>query len=363
VTLSAVALLTACGGGGSPELRPIDSSPRSTAAAPSPSSIDSPSPSATADGLRLEDVAELEISLEGGPDWPTELDGSLWLLAPDSALAPEAREPTVYRLDPTNGSEQARIPVDVGPCEALAAAFDSLWVCGKDEMLRIDPATDVVVAQIPFDTALVFGRPAATDDALWYLGGNVVADSIMRIDPATNAVTDTYPIGHTAMSVVSGHNALWATSPGDGVLLRIDPVTGDVTEALTGLPGPSYIAASQDAIWILLYGGPQDESNEGEPALLRFDPTSAAADRFDIGTAPGEAGDLLVTDDAVWIRGSDPVVTKVDPVSGDVVWVMTRERGPGDGSLGTADGALWITSVDQGWLWRIDPSLTGDTDE
>jgi hypothetical protein len=355
VAVSLIAgLLAACGGGA---VSPSATAPRVT---PSPvgntllaSASPVPSPSASDDTANLDDVAALTIPLEGGPDWPVELDDSLWLLAPDPDLAPEAGEPTVYRLDPATGVEQARIPVEIGTCEAFGAGFGSLWSCGKDEMLRIDPATNSVVARVPFDTALVFGRPAFSADAVWYLGGNVVADSLMRIDPATNAVTDTYPLGHTAMSVVHGHDALWVTSPQDGVLLRVDVASGEVTEALADLPGPSYLAVGPDAVWLLLYGGPDAEDPAGEPALLRYDPESGTADRFGIGGAPGEAGDLLVTDEAVWVRGSDPVLIQVDPLSGSVMWSVTRDPGPGDGSLGLADGALWLTSVDQGWLWRI----------
>lgn len=350
-------LLAACGGGA---VSPSATTPGVTLS-PAPSTLVGssspfPSPSVSDDTAQLDDVAALTIPLEGGPDWPIELDGSLWLLAPDPEIAPEAGEPTVYRLDPETGAEQARIPVEIGTCEAFGAGFGSLWSCGKDEMLRIDPATNSVVARVPFDTALVFGRPAFSDDAIWYLGGNVVADSIMRIDPATNTVTDTYPLGRTAMSIVYGHDALWITSPQDDVLLRVDVASGEVTEALADLPGPSYLAAGPDALWLLLYGGPDAEDSAGEPALLRYDPESGTVDRFDIGGAPGAAGDLLVTDEAVWVRGSDPLLMQVDPVSGSVVWSVARDPGPGDGSIGLADGALWLTSVDQGWLWRIDPN-------
>ena len=48
--------------------------------------------------------------------------------------------------------------------------------------------------------------------------------TIVRIDTAANAVTDTDPLGYTALSAVSSHGALWAT-----VAWRIDPsISADV---------------------------------------------------------------------------------------------------------------------------------------
>ncbi len=184
----------------------------------------------------LDEVASLKLDLDDGPDWPSELDGSLWILAPDGPLITGGAEPYVYRIDPETGDEQARVTVGGRLCQGMVAGFDALWVCADDGMLRIDPATNTVAAHVAFQAARVFARPAVSEDAVWSLAGNIVADSVVRIDPATNLVTATYPLGHVARALSYGSGALWATSTADGLLLRIDPDTGVVTEAVSDLP-------------------------------------------------------------------------------------------------------------------------------
>jgi streptogramin lyase len=327
-------------------------------ASPSATSLGSPAATATAQttasaappGLQtvdLDEVASLEVELERGPDWPTELDGSLWVLLPDVG------EPAAVRLDPETGAEQASIPVDGRLCQGMIAAFDALWACSDSGMVRIDPARNAVAATIAYPSPQVAGRPAASEDAVWALAGNVVATSVVRIDPATNAVTDTYELGHVATNIAYGDGALWITSPADGVLLRLDSATGKVGEVLADLPAPTSVAAGTGAVWVILYGTPEGPVANGEPALLRHDPQTGETERLDVGGSPAGAGDLLATDDAVWVRGSEPLTVRLNPQSGAIEWAVSRP-GLGDGSLGLAFDALWVTSVDRGTVWRID---------
>ena len=306
-------------------------------------------PSADPPGpLELADVTTLKLDLARGADFPTELDGSLWILSPDVG------EPAAVRLEPETGAELARVPIGGRLCQGMAAGFGSIWACSDSGMTRIDPATNAVEAAIAFPAPRVFGRPAVGDDAIWALSGNVTATSVVRIDPSTNAVTATYPLGHAGANVAWGAGALWVTSAADGLLLRVDPATGAVAEALTDLPTPTWIAFGGGRAWVILYGVRGDEPQPtGTPALLRYDPGGGGADRFDIGASPAEAGDILATDAAIWVRGGDPTILRIDPASGSITWAVDAP-GLGDGAIGLAFDALWLTSVDRGTLWRLD---------
>lgn len=318
-------------------------SPRSTS-----STAASPSTSAGPPAYQLDEVAGLDLVLGRGADWPVELDGSLWVLVPDADDGP-----AIVRADPETGVEQARIELGGQLCEQLTAAHGSIWACGDGEMLRIDPATNTVAERIPFMTAQVVGRPAATDNAVWSLSGNVTATSVTGIDAATNTVIATYDLGHAAQRIAASHDDLWVTTGDDGALLRVDPMTGEVTEALSDLPGPTVIAAGAGALWVLLFGTP-DTEEDGEAALLRYDPDTGETDRFHIDGSPGGAGDIVASESGVWVRGSAPLVVMVDPTSGEVLWSVERP-GLGDGSVGIGDGVTWVTDVDRGRVWRIDP--------
>jgi streptogramin lyase len=325
------------------DLTPPPSAPASSAPAASGSTEPTGAPS-----VGLDEVASLDLDLEGGPDWPMELDGSVWILAPD------ATEPFVYRIDPETGEEQARITVGGRLCQGMVAGFDALWVCANDGALRIDPVTNKVVANIGFTAARVFARLVVSEDAVWSLAGNVVPDTVVRIDPATNAVTATYPLGHVAGALSYGHGALWATSPADGLLLRIDPQNGAVTTAVSDLPAPISVATGAGSVWVVLYGPDGPAPSPGDPALLRYDPATGETTLLDIGSSPGGAADIVAADDAVWVRGSDPFIVRLDPANGEIVWAVSH-RGMGDGSIGLSAGGLWATSVDRDSVWRVDP--------
>lgn len=339
VALCLIVSLVACGTDGASSL-PAEPTSTSTASS-TPTSTAMPSASPTT-GTPLADVTEMEVDVGHGADFPTELAGSVWILVDD------VEQPVVVRLDPTTGEELARVPITGDLCVGMAAAFDSIWACGAGGVDRIDPATDEVVARIELPTAQVVSRPAVADDAVWVLSGNVVATSVVRIDPAANEVAATYDAPHPLTALAGGLDAVWATSAEAGALIRIDPASGEMTEAASDLPRPSWLAVGPDAVWVLL-----DGATGADPALLRFDPNDGSSERFDIGGVPAESGDIVVGETAVWIRGSDPRIVALDPDTGDIQQRISGQ-GLGDGALGIADGALWLTSVDAGRVWRLD---------
>ena len=343
VFVALVVVLSACGSqtARTTESALPDPSPSSTPTSAAPGSSNSTA-------YQLDEVAGLDVALGRGADWPVELDGSLWVLVPDADDGP-----AIFRVDPETGAEQARIALEGQLCQQLTAGHGSIWACGDGEMLRIDPATNTVAEQIPLTTPQVVGRPAVTDSAVWTLSGNVTATAVTGIDVATNAVIATYELGHAGQRMAASHDALWVTTGDEGTLLRVDPMTGEVTEALSDLPSPTVVAAGAGALWVLLFGTP-DAVADDKGALLRYDPESGEVDRFDIGGSPGLVGDIVAADTGVWVRGSDPLVVMVDPTSGEVLWSVERP-GLGDGSLGIGEGAIWVTDVDRGRVWRIDP--------
>jgi len=255
------------------------------------------------------------------------------------------------------GEEQARVPIAGRFCQTMAAGFDALWACVDDGMVRIDPASNSVVAHVAFDAPRVAGRPAISPEAVWSLAGDIVADSVVRIDPASNAVTATLPLGHSVESLAFGFDALWATSAADGLLLRIDPATGAVTEHLAGLPTPSGVATGAGSVWLFRYAS-NDEPQyaPGDPVMLRVDPASAETTLVDVGVNPQGYGDIWATDDAVWVRGIDPVLVRLDPESGAIAW--TGVGNEAHGSVGVTFGAVWVTNVEFQTVWRIDLDQT-----
>jgi streptogramin lyase len=352
--IPAVLLLAACSASTSPS---GSEAPSEAALSPSAAASAAPSGPPSED---VEDAATLEIRVEGGPDWPTELAGSLWILAPDGPLGPPGSgaggDPYVLRLDPATGEQQGLVVIPGRLCQGMTAAFESLWACGNAGIVRIDPATNAVVDQINYPVPLVYGRPAVGPDALWVLSGDIRADQVARIDPVAGELAGALvPLGHAATSLTYAFDALWATAAADGMLLRIDPETGAVTEHAIDLPAPSAVSAGAGSLWVLLYGIREDGPEPGaeDPVVARIDPESADVTLVGpVGRAPHE-GDILATDDAVWVRGQVPLLARIDPATNEVDRIVTGNFG--GGSLGLGSGSVWTTSVEFGRVWSLAP--------
>jgi hypothetical protein len=346
--IAALLVLSACTSGASPSESVDPSAP-----AVSPSVVPSAAPSGPPSNT-IEDAATLEVRLGGGPDWPTELSGSLWVLAPDGPLGTGGTAPLVYRIDPETGEEEAQITLPGRFCQGMTAAFDAIWACVDEGMVRIDPATNAIAAEIAFSAPQVYSRPAVGPDAIWALRGAIVADSVARIDPATNTVTGTFSLDAAVTSLAYGFDALWATDMLAGYLLRIDTTSGEVTEHAADLPSPFIVTTGAGSVWVLLYGDKQaDGPGPDDPVVARIDPDSGELTLLGpTGRAPHE-GDLLATDDGVWVRGQDPLLARLDAVSGEVDRIVTGSYA--GGSLGLGFGSLWTTSTEFGRVWSLEP--------
>lgn len=148
------------------------------------------------------------------------------------------------------------------PFPSLTASADAVWVtealnyahitpATRWHVLRIDPATNQVVAKIPFQ-----GRPYSVTNYQGFLwvsvrsGFSWIGDArkgiikespcyLMKIDPQRNEVIDRlvfppepYCSGHDGVQLGEGSNAIWALKPartdnssGDAHLWRIDVTT------------------------------------------------------------------------------------------------------------------------------------------
>ncbi len=331
---SACAAPSGSTGGPGDGATPAPSTPPGSEPAASESTAASPSGPPS-----LADVAAFNVTVVTAPDWPVLLAGSLWVLAPDGD------DPAVVRLDPATGAEQARISLPGGQCEMLGAGFDSLWACTPDGVVRIDAATDAIVATIPFRTAEAYGRAAVSEDAVWALGGEIVPTDLVRIDPASNAVTATYPLGHVVSRLAYGFGYLWATATRDGLLLRIDPASGEVTTAVSDLVDPLVVAIGAGRVWVGLQGvGTDEDPDPSVPDLFRFDPSAGTSDSFDFDLRPEELGDIYITSSDAWVQAIGPFLMRLDPETGAIVWTAGSDLGTG--ALVASDEALFMT------LWR-----------
>lgn len=132
-----------------------------------------------------------------------------------------------------------------------------------------------------FATSLAYG-----DGALWAVGGRTV----VRIDPRSGA---TRPIEVPSLfdlgGIAAGGGYVWATSPGEGVVWRIDPRPPNQTTTIPMSYGVSTIAYGDGAAWV---------GNSYDDSVSRIDPQTRSVTR--VATIPAPQ-DIAVDARRVWV--------------------------------------------------------------
>jgi hypothetical protein len=213
--------------------------------------------------------------LEAEPWYVAAGGGAVWIGSPNSS--------TVQRVDPATNEVTARIELPGDGVSAIAADARAVWVeviqdrsdQGKQNLaslLRIDPSSNEVVATIPLEGSSGYDDEIASGaGAVWVAGVNLTGPSeergadLVRIDPTTNTIATVVPV--SAFSVRAGADAVWITTPADGVndslhkpeawvAEEIDPATNEVTSPIQ-LPGnvSAVLAATADGVWFAGYDG------------------------------------------------------------------------------------------------------------
>jgi basic membrane protein A len=216
-------------------------------------------------------------------------------------------EGTVSRIDP--GSNAVVAEVDLrgpnrlapSPVHALTRGAGAIWVAsGDNRVVRVDPATSKVVAEISVPSAPV--DLVVYEGAVWV---ELVGERLARIEPRTNGVTASVAIGDP-VSIAAGAGAVWIADL-FGVMRRVDPTTAAVTDTVRVGREPSAVGFGGGAVWLA-------SSSSGE--ILRVDPrTIGITATVRVGNVPT---DVAVGEGSVWVtvRGRGGPASSPTPVQG-----------------------------------------------
>jgi YVTN family beta-propeller protein len=291
-------------------------------------------------------------------------DGSIW-----AALADGQR---IVRIDPATLKVTATItnPLPVEWSPEIAYGDGAVWlsdaipgvgsVSPTGALVRIDPATNAVVATVPV------GRSpegiAFTAGAVWT--ANHRSDqpqdaapphtfSVSKVDVASNTATGSVVVETRAdtgdswanfccgpQGAAAGAGSVWVEDATTNQVSRIDPVTNVVTAQIAnpGHLGCGNMAADDTSVWL----------TEGcdSPGLWRIDPASNSVTTTI--RLPGAGGDVQIGFGSVWVStgfsslaGSKETLTRIDPQTNRIVG---RTAIPGAGPLAVGDGVLWMGS-------------------
>ena len=216
------------------------------------------------------------IQSGAGPGWFAVTDDAIWVTNKNG--------PGMSRIDP----EKNEYVTSVGggsPCGAPTAAAGSVWYLGCDTQLivRIDPTTNKVVAQIP---ASAYSEPFKAGDQLI----SATIDGLARLDPATNS----FAAMGGCCGLPFGYDGTTAWLNGVNDLTRVDPTSGQVVATLHSGAGATSVTFVDGSAWVTFMS---------RHRVIQFDlATNEQIGEIDIGLAPIT---VYAAFDAIWVTDYD----------------------------------------------------------
>ena len=263
--------------------------------------------------------------------------GSLWVV----------HDGSVIRVDTRSRQIVAEIQTGLGNSLQIASSKGAVWVApGYCEtgtpaapmmLKRIDPATNEIVASIPFDAP---GYLTASDHGVWV---TIKTDPLTThsIDTATNEPQSAFEVG--TQRPVAACGELWTlTASSDTtqtIVSRIDPKSGTPVSTFR-VEAPLFRSLHQvgDECWGII---PNDLVTPSPGYLVLVDPEHGVIARSPDLPSAFELGG------SIWLRSIDTGtlrerIQRIDPRTGDGLgssWVLPK--GVGSGGLVYADGSVW----------------------
>ena len=269
--------------------------------------------------------------LPGDPDFLAASGGLLWVKHADGKL---------LGLDPSTAAVRRRVDVARnaeglnGSCNGLGGDDGHLWTCAGSGVALVTPTT---TRAVPLDgVAKIFDQTSlpVQDGRVWVIEPDGTTVVGLRVGDGGEPVR--LPLGVRCVDVAAGAaGLLWFACPTDGVGLRLDIATGEVVQ-VQGLRAARTVVAGEDVFFGYRAG------------LARVDQQSAQV----TGAVAVAGADLHVSPDAVWVRGGEAFLRKVDPRSLALLEQLDAPE-TSDGSVLLAYGALWTTAFDDAVLYRL----------
>jgi streptogramin lyase len=260
----------------------------------------------------------------------------------DAVWVQRDRDHSAVRVDPHSNQVVARLPLGSPGSELAAVGAGGLWLThrGQGTVTRVDPATGRILATITVPAA----SPEAGDmsvavgaGGVWVANDNYVTspaqDNVFRIDPATNKVVATLRVEPPIRGIAAGDHAVMVTAGHSQYIIdQIDPVTNRVV-ATFRVGNVNAVAYGAGAFWVAC----------GDGTLTRIDPVGRrVAATIQLGAA---AGAVAADAQGVWVATVDGTVKRINLSTNTIVGSLPVGSQVSDVlSLAASPGAVWLTT-------------------
>jgi len=229
-------------------------------------------------------------------------------------------------------------------CGGAVTAFASLWIpnCDGHALLRFDPKFAAPPVKIDSGVGRALPAIAANADSVWILSDDKT--TLSRIDPDQNKIVGQLRLPAGCNSLIFGETALWSTCPSENRVLRINPETMFIEKRIETSPQPSALIIGESSLWVLCL-------KEGK--VERIDPkTNKVVKTIETGVKGAPSGGIAFGQGFVWVTLPGFPISRIDPTNEKVA---QQFWGPGGGAIQFGQGSLWLSNIQEGTLWRIDP--------
>ena len=268
-------------------------------------------------------IAAIEVL--GGPDWLAADEHGVWAKLDNGS---------VVLISPATNAITDTVDVGGDLCQGLGAGDGSIWACSGSDVARLDAGHPEVLSVMPVGKTYTQGEIGVTDGQVWVLTGD--GSSLMGYLTDTQDLWSrfTLPVRGTDLGV--GDAGLWVVSTVDGAVVHVDLGSGRALDTVE-LTAPLDVAVDRD-VWV----GAATET-------VRIDASGAIDLRIPVGT--GGLGSIALTPNEVWIRGTDPVLTRADRATGAILAQYPLDvTSPGDTVY--AFGSVWTAASDNATVLR-----------
>jgi hypothetical protein len=320
-TIVVVAIAAGCGSDTGSEAGSV------TASTAAPAALRA-EPAGDVSSVSVADRGGKRLDIGGNPDYVAATADALWVKTDGGDLVP---------IDPRTTKPGKPLHVADALCQGLGADDQTLWTCAGEtgQVSRVDATKRKVAATVEAAKINVQAHVPIAFGHAWLL----VDDGSKLVGVMEDAVAKTIELGTVCTDLAATATAIWAACPTDGLAIRIDPTSGEITARAPGLPGAGTIAAG-DQVWVGFANG-----------LAKIDDATGQV----LGVAdasPGDVGGIAGTRDAIWVRAKGRFLRRVDPATARVVEDVTAPEQSG-GSVLVAFGSVWATASDDDTLYRL----------
>ena len=117
---------------------------------------------------------------------------------------------------------------------------------------------------------------------------------VLRVDPRTDQLTQAVNVGTGPTAITAGYGSVWVANSLGGTVSRINPQTDQVAATIPVGDGPNAIAVGAGGVWV---------ANKFSASVARIDPaTDAVARTITVGNDPFG---LAVAGGLVWVSAQD----------------------------------------------------------